>query len=279
MVKRPIMRYHGGKWKLAPWISSHFPEHRIYVEPFGGAASILLRKPRSYAEIYNDLDGEVVNVFRQYRDNGAALCENIWATPFSREEYITSYQPTDDALEQARRTVMRSFMGFGSAAVTLRRHTTKRFTNPATGFRSNSNRSGTTPAHDWKNYAEASEAFIERLRGVVIENKDATSIILQHDTPETLHYLDPPYVAASRDKGSDYAHEMTNDQHCELAKMVHSLKGMVIISGYNSLLYDSLYKGWNRTERIALADGAAKRTEVLWMNYEPDSNLFSGANQ
>ena len=62
------LRYHGGKYRLAPWIIDFFPAHECYVEPFGGAAGVLLQKPRSYAEVYNDLDGQVVNFFRVIRD-------------------------------------------------------------------------------------------------------------------------------------------------------------------------------------------------------------------
>lgn len=255
-IKRPMLRYHGGKWVLAPWIIGHFPAHRVYVEPFGGAGSVLLRKPRSYCEVWNDLCGEVVNLFRQSRDNGEALREKIKLTPFARDEFFASYEPSSDPLEQARRTVVRSFMGFGSNS-----H------NRPTGFRNNSNRSGTTPAHDWANLPAAYEAIIERLRGVVVENRDALEVMAQHDSPPTLHYLDPPYVFSTRtDAKPDYRFEMTDDQHRELAEFVHGLKGMVVLSGYRSALYDELYSDFQRVERAALADGAAKRTECLWIS-------------
>ena len=253
--KRPILRWHGGKWMLANWIIAHLPKHRVYVEPFGGAGSVLLRKPRSYAEIYNDLDGEVVNLFRVARDSGAELRRALELTPFARDEFIESYAPTGDPVEQARRTVVRSFMGFGSNS-----H------NKATGFRANSNRSGTTPAHDWRNYPDAFVDVIERLRGVCIENRDAVAVMKAHDGDETVHYVDPPYVAATRDKGGDYRHEMTDADHEALADELHQLRGSVVLSGYASPLYDSLYRDWQRVERNALADGARPRTEVLWIS-------------
>lgn len=253
---RPIIRYHGGKWMLAPWIIKHFPPHRIYTEAFGGAASCLLQKARSYSEVYNDLDGELVNLFRVAREQGKELIEQLKFTPFARKEFLLSYQPTDNPMEQARRTVIRAFMGFGSNA-----H------NRKTGFRAKSNRSGTTPAHDWRNYPYNLEFIIDRLRGVVIENRDALDVIKQHDDPQTLHYVDPPYLASVRGKGEDYAFEMTEEDHCELAALLKTCQGMVLVSGYPSDLYDQdLYAEWFTVERRALADGAKKRIEKLWLN-------------
>lgn len=262
-VTRPIVRYHGGKWKLAPWIIANLPPHRIYVEPFGGGGSVLLRKPRSYAEVYNDMDGEIVNVFRMMRDRGPELHEAIRLTPFSRAEFAASYVACSDPLEQARRTILRSFQGFGSAAAC----------GELSGFRANSNRPGTTPAHDWANFASATEALIERLRGVVIEQRDGMAVMVHQDGPETLHYVDPPYVHSTRSTKvnhdlarKSYKHEMTDQQHATLADGLRKLEGMVVLSGYPSDLYNELYGDWQRVDRVAHADGARARVECLWLN-------------
>lgn len=259
----PVLRYHGGKWRLAPWIIQHFPPHRTYVEAFGGAASVLLRKPRSYAEIYNDLDGEIVNAFRILRDRTTAieLERLLRLTPFARAEFEQAYAPTDDPVEQARRTITRSYLGFGSAAASGR----------ATGFRANSTRSGTTPAHDWASYPARIAAFTRRLAGVTIENRDALAVMRSHDDPGTLHYVDPPYLPSTRSLGNpydrnQYRHEMTDDQHAALAAALRDLRGMVVLSGYASGLYERLYGDWEQVTRTAHADGARPRTEVLWLN-------------
>jgi DNA adenine methylase len=257
---RPIVRYHGGKWRLAPWIISRFPAHRVYTETFGGGGSVLLRKKRSYAEVYNDLDGEIVNLFRVVRDHGEQLVRAVELTPFARAEFELSYEPSPDPIEQARRTLVRCGMGFGSSAMN---------TDNKTGFRGSATRSGTTPATDWRNQNRNLWDVIDRLRGVVIENRPAIEIIQYHDAPTTLHYVDPPYVHDTRTwlGGKEaYRHEMTDAQHEELADVLHSLKGIVILSGYPSALYDRLYSDWACETREALADAAAKRIECLWIN-------------
>jgi len=255
--RRVLVRWHGGKWLLAPWIIRHFPAHRIYCEPFGGGGSVLIRKMRTYGEIYNDLDGEIVNLFTMVRDRGPELQAKLTMTPFSREEFIAAYQETDDPLERARRLVVKCFQGFGSnSALTAKR----------SGFRANAARSGTIPAHDWVSYPAALEHTIRRLQGVVIEHRDAKLVMKGADGPETLHYVDPPYLLSTRgDPRPDYKHEMNESDHVELADFLKELKGSVVLSGYPSALYDRLFQSWTRVERRAMANGSRPRVEVLWI--------------
>jgi len=260
---RPVLRWHGGKWKLAPWIIGHFPPHRVYVESFGGAASVLLRKPRCYAEVYNDLDQDAVALFRALRDppQAARLLEQLRLTPFSKMEFEESYIPVEDQVERARRLLIRSFMGFGSNGHNA---ATK------TGFRAKSNRSGTTPARDWANYPDLLPVIVERLTGVVIECRDACEVMSAHDGPLTLHYVDPPYVLETRSKAMHrngcYAFEMDAAGHERVLGHLKSLEGMVVLSGYAHGTYDAALPDWRRVEVAAHADGARDRTEVLWIN-------------
>ncbi len=274
-VSRPPLRYFGGKWVISSWLISNFPEHRVYVEPYGGGASVLLRKSRVYSEVYNDRDGEIVNVFRVLQDEqkAARLRELLHLTPFARDEFKLSFSPFTKRnlakfgdVEMARRTIILSLMGFGADAM-LRL---------STGFRAVSNRSGTTPAHDWRNYPDCVPAFVERLRGVVIENRDALELIGQHDAPDALFYVDPPYVHDTRSrktnrksgriKAHGYRHEMTDDDHRKLAEILKSVRGAVAISGYHHPLYDELYGEWQCVEKPTHADGARDRLEVLWLS-------------
>ncbi|MFK7074022.1 DNA adenine methylase, partial [Acinetobacter baumannii] len=109
----PLIRYHGGKFRLATWVISHFPNHTCYTEVFGGAAGVLLQKPRAYAEVYNDLDGEIVNLFRVLRneDQRNKLIEQLVFTPYSRDDFHEAWEPCEDPIEKARRLIIRAQMG------------------------------------------------------------------------------------------------------------------------------------------------------------------------
>jgi len=261
------MRYPGGKYKLAKWVISHFPAHDTYVELFGGGASVLMRKPRSIGETYNDLDGDVVNVFRVLRNPAqAAILEMLLKlTPYAKDEYDAAYETTDDPIEAARRMIFRSFAGHGSDSIT----------RPHAGFRGFKNENGVTSANEWSHFPKEIAIFSERLQGVCIENRDALEVITQYDRPSTLFYADPPYVKASRTSRSvRYKHEYTDEQHADLAEALCSIKGMAIVSGYSSELYDRLYAGWTCVRHSHYAQGALKRTECLWLSPNIKTVMF-----
>ncbi len=259
-VKAPAIRYHGAKFRLAPWIINQFPVHTCYVEPFGGGAGVLLQKPRSYAEVYNDLDSDVVNLFRVLRDPdlNRQLREACLMTPYSREEFMEAYEPCDDPLERARRMVVRATMGFGSGGAAAR-----------TGFRGDTKRKYATAADLWARYPQNLAALCERLQGVVIENKDALAVMRAHDAPTTLHYIDPPYLPDTRSfRGGTYRHEMNVEGHEQLLSVAATLQGYVLISGYDSELYNDYLTGWDKVETEARASGGrgtVKRIECLWI--------------
>lgn len=262
---RPVLRWHGGKWLLAPWIMSFFPQHRTYAEPFGGAASVLLRKRRVGAEVYNDLDGTVVNLFRVLRDptSAAELAQRLRLTPYARSEFEFSYGDPVDPVDEAHRTIIRSFMGFSTDAVTR---------TCRTGFRAALS-GNAFPAREWSDYYEQISIFTERLSGVLIEQTDAAKLIKRCDAADTLFFVDPPYVLATRSAMANgrasvhgYRHELTDDDHLALLEQLRGVAGMVVLSGYPHRIYEENLAGWDRHEREALADGARPRTEVVWLN-------------
>lgn len=253
---------------LAPWIISHFPDHVTYCEPFGGAGSVLLRKPRSKCEVYNDLDEDVVNLFRVLRDSASTLklCDLLEMTPFGRADFRDAYEQTDDPIERARRIVVRGFQGFGSASANR---------DYSSGFRASSKQSGRSHAKDWCNIPECLWLVTERLKGVVIECRDAFEVITNQDAAETLFYIDPPYLKTTRPNSNtkQYRFEMGVMDHVALGRLLRSIKGKCIVSGYGSCLYDGeIYAGWHRVEKTTLASGQAgsiERNEILWMNFKP----------
>lgn len=260
---RPILRYYGGKWQIAPWILSFFPPHLVYVEPYGGAASVLLQKQPSAGEIYNDLDGEIVNLFRVVRQKGKLLKKRLWATPYSRQELQQAYKASRSPVEQARRTVIKSFMGHGSDSIFRQ-----------SGFRNHiKNGYGVNSGPEWVNYINNLEAIVERLRAVVIENRPALQVIEQYSRPDTLFYVDPPYVKATRAHSDRYRMEIDDAEHTKLARVLKATPAKVIVSGYNCELYDKLYAGWHKESKAVKIKGA-DRTENIWMNFNKNKTLF-----
>jgi len=266
---RPVMRYFGGKWRIAPWIISHFPPHRVYTEVFGGAASVLMRKQRSEVEVYNDLDQQVVNLFRVLRDDSTELERLLGYTPYSRDEYVLSQVPANDPIEQARRTLVAYWFSMSTDS-------SKNPPGSIGGFRSYS---GRNLAKEWVGVLDTITHISERLRLVYIENDDAVSVLLRNDYPDALHYVDPPYAPSTRSSGG-YRHDMQESEHEALAAALHQLEGMVILSGYDCPMYAELFPDWHRVDLQTIADSRRGRTESLWLNpaaqaKQPQPDLFA----
>ena len=272
-TNHPLIRYHGGKFRLADWIISHFPKHETYVEPFGGGASVLLSKTPSRMEVYNDLDSDIVNFFEILRDQQLAeeLAQQIELTPYSRVEFLNARDETSDRIERARRLVVRAQMGFGSAGATRAK----------TGFRLDTARSGSDIVTIWQRQPEIIIQAAARLKKVLIENRDAIKVIQDHDREDTLFFIDPPYVHETRTIGDRaYRHEMTNADHEQLINVLNSCKGKIILCGYDHPIYEAL--NWKKVIKSVAAagqSGSVLREEILWINpqAEKQGDLFGGA--
>jgi DNA adenine methylase len=260
---RPPVKWHGGKNYLARRIIDLFPDHHTYVEPFGGAASVLLNKTPSPVEVYNDLDHHITRLFRVLRDHGDEFSRRLALTPYSEVEFYDAATPNDDEIEQARRDFVRWRLSLGgrgdSFSFTLHR-VRRGMADVVSGYLSTID--------------EQLPLIIERLRRVELVSRPAQEVIAKWDSAETLFYCDPPYVSGTRHAGSlqVYGHEMSDDQHRELAALLGRCEGHVVVSGYPSALYDELYAGW-RCREFDIANHAAgakqkkRERECLWMNY------------
>ncbi|VWC91584.1 D12 class N6 adenine-specific DNA methyltransferase [Burkholderia lata] len=265
-VTAPLLSFMGSKFRVASWVLSHLPEHDIYVEPFGGSAAVLLQKPRSRVEIYNDLDGEIVNLFRVVRDDAsrARLIDALELTPYARTEFDAAWSATDEPIERARRLCVRAQMGFGSMGAT-------RPLNDPIGFAGDVWSDG---PGQWKRYPGRLGPISARLRGTMIENMPAVELIARYDAPGVLFYVDPPYLpevrnSVSRGIGRDYRCEMSTFEHADLLAMLANLSGMAVVSGYASDMYERALTGWGRFTRKTRANsqaGTVAREEVIWIS-------------
>lgn len=256
--KRPALRYYGGKWNLAPWIISYFPPHKNYVEPCGGAASVLLQKPRSSLETINDLDGNVVNFFRVLRDHPEELIRKIRLTPWARAEYEDHYDKADNDIERARRFWVGCAMAISNMAFS------------SSGMRIVKNGDGMPGVPDSLTYLDMSymESVANRLRGVQIENKSYSEIITMYDHPDNLIFFDPPYVHSTRSSPNTYAFEWVDEEHEIAAIQLRQCSSQIVVSGYACPLYTDIYEshGWRRIDKESQTNSGGKRIESLWLS-------------
>ncbi len=238
---------------------------------------MLLNREPAPVETYNDIDSEVVNFFRVLRDQKEALIEAIGLTPFSREEFeLAIAQPTQTIsdLERARRFFVRARQVRSGLAQTA---SSGRWANCLL-----TSRAGMGGAVSrWLGSVEGLSEIVQRLLRIQIENAPAIEVIQRYDSKETLFYCDPPYVHSSRGDSKAYAYEMTDEEHRELAHVLHNVKGKVALSGYKCDLMEELYSHWRAIEAPSKYCHSIKqpRTEVLWVNYEVEDTLVCQVQQ
>lgn len=257
--------WYGGKFSHLNWLLPLLPQCHHYCEPFAGSGAVLLNRPSSPVETYNDIDGEVVNFFRVLRDQKDALIEKIAMTPFSREEFYFSVSKNPaqvDDLERARLFYVRARQARTGLAQTA---SLGRWANCK-----NTSRAGMSGVVSrWLGAVEDLPEIAERLLRVQIENRPAIEIIRLYDDKNTLFYCDPPYLHISRTDRKAYGYEMTDAEHKALAYTLNRCKGKVVISGYVCDLMNDLYKGWKRVLAPEKMCHSVKksRTEAVWMNF------------
>lgn len=262
-VTRPMVRWLGSKWRMAPWILSLFPPHELYVEPYGGSASVLLRKPRSAIEVLGDMDDELLTLYSVLRDPDQsarlrAMCELTLYSDAELEVAMRRLPPDADPVERARRMIVRHAL---QVSPDVRGETR------GTAFRRYTAVIRRCAAADWASYPDAIPTMHRRLKKVVIERRPAVQTMRYHDRPEALHYVDPPYVHATRSEArKGYSHELADADHAKLLDCLLGLKGMVMLSGYACPLYDEALVGWRRLTREVTDHARQWREEVLWLS-------------
>lgn len=238
------------------------------MEPFFGSGAVLFNKPRSNIETVNDLDDNVVNLFECIRENPEKLASMVYMTPYAREVYERVYREIpENKFEKALNFYIKLNMGHGF-----------RTTGEKVGWKNDvQGRERAYASQDWCHLPEKIMQAAERLRGVQIENMPAVELVKRFNYEKVLIYCDPPYMLETR-RGKQYRCEMSDSDHEQLLKVLLEHKGPVLISGYDTELYQEMLKGWRRVETVAYSQVCSKKQEVLWMNFEPPENQMSLAD-
>lgn len=256
---KPIMRYPGGKARIAPWILAHMPPHQVYVEPFFGGGSVFFAKRRASVEVVNDLDDRVVNLYRVLRESPDELIRLVTLTPYSLTEYQASNDLTDDPIENARRFLVRVWMAHGGKLGSI--------SGWRRGWGGGTDGRRGSSATVWAGLPGRLAVVVDRLTDVMIDHRPAVDVITGWALPDCVVYADPPYPLSTRNRTNRlYRHEMTDQEHIDLLTILKAHPGPVLLSGYRCDLYDELLPDWTRVDREVLAYRQAARTECLWLN-------------
>ena len=261
--------WYGGKFSHLDFLAPLLPTDAThFCDVFGGSAAVLLNVGPYPVETYNDIDSELVNFFQTLRNQKDRLIEAIGLTPFSREELAVACRPARNLskLERARRFYIRARQTRTGLAQTS---SEGRWAHCVL-----TSRAGMAGAVSrWLGSVEGLSEIVQRLQRVQIENAPAIEVIQRYDTPDTLFYLDPPYVHAARGDTSAYSFEMQDEEHRELAECLHHIHGRAVVSGYRTPLYDRLFRDWHRVDADAkrCSSVGTLRQESAWLNFEPEA--------
>lgn len=259
-----ILNYPGSKWNMADLIIENMPAHKAYLEPFCGSCAVFMSKPKSVLETINDLDGRLVNLFKVMRDQPEKLQYLILHTLYSREEYQKSVNISPDPIEDARRMTVRLWFGIGGK------------TRSVPGFRKNISWNGPYNTYEWNDMYSRIGQAASRLKEAQIENMDAVELIRQHNDKDKLIYCDPPYVKSSL-VSEHYKYDFTIDNHKVLIEAIKNHKGKVMVSGYESTLYNRELADWpqiRKETKVGITSlKKSNRTEVIWCNFQPSGQL------
>ena len=259
---KAIIKYPGSKWSIANWIINKFPEHHSYLELFFGSGAVLFNKSRSNIETVNDLDDNVINLFNWIKNDPEKLAHEIYFTPYARNIYENSNDNIpEESLAKAVNFCIQINMGYGCRIL------------DRVGWKKDVyGREKAYSAIDWCKLPDRIIQASERLRGVQIENKPAVELAQQFNHKNVLIYADPSYMQETR-CCKQYNHEMNDEEHSNLLDVLLAHKGPVLISGYDNDLYNDRLKNWYKGETISYTRNGTRKREILWMNFEPVSQL------